>query len=170
MIEPDGDNWSQPPPGEAPSANLEGSSRVQWIWFETPDSHAEPRISIQAQQIASLPRTVASRVWLRSELSPDGSVRTTAWFRLEEHETAVSVTLPEGAEWISARAGQDPIPEVEKRPETSSYRLRFPSQVPPGSFVLILEYVEPSLDGRRNWSAPDFSTAPWFSNHSGKSA
>ncbi len=115
-LEPEGGGWSPPPPGEVPSASLEGSSPVQWIWSETPGQQTEARISIRAQQVAPLPGTVASRVWLRSDLESDGSIRTTAWYRLEEHETSVSVALPEGAEWIRAAPETTPFPRSRSVP------------------------------------------------------
>jgi hypothetical protein len=151
---PESDGWSQPQPGHSASPGLEESPPVQWVWTGTPGPDAQARIAIRAQQVAPLPSTVASRVWLRSDLASDGSVRTTASYRLDQHEDSVSVALPEGAQWIRARAGNDAIPEVEKRPESSSYRLRFPAQVPSGPIVLALEYIEPASSRSRAWSAP----------------
>lgn len=153
-LEPASDGWSQPPPGDSASTSLEGSPPVQWIWSEGPGPDAEARITVREQEAAPLPSTVASRVWLQSVLASDGSVRTTAWYRLDEHESSVSVALPEGAEWIQARAGDDAIPEVEKRSEPSAYRIRFPSGTASGPFVLTLEYVEPASNRSRTWSAP----------------
>ncbi len=107
-----------------------------------------------ALAVASLPRLVAPRLWLRTVEGPDGTLRGSAWYWVVDHESSLSVQLPEGAEWVRVRVGADAVPEIEKLSNPRSYRLRFPSRTPLGPILVVLEYLVPAGKVSADWGAP----------------
>ncbi|MBX6311817.1 MAG: hypothetical protein IRY99_02685, partial [Isosphaeraceae bacterium] len=120
-----------------------------------PGDEAGPAVVIAtASTSAALPSLLATQLWLRSVQGPEGTVRTMAGYRLEEHGPSLSVALPPGAGWVRARVGGQTLHEVDRLPEPSSYRLLIPADTPPGPVVVTLEYTLPATASARGWEAP----------------
>ncbi|HEV3122197.1 MAG TPA: hypothetical protein VGY53_09850, partial [Isosphaeraceae bacterium] len=93
-----------------------------------------------ARALVNLPAMVASRLWLRTILGPEGRLRTIAWYRLETHDRWLSVALPAGAQWVRALVGGNALTEVEQLSD-GGYRLHLPPGTQAGPVVVGLEYT-----------------------------
>ncbi len=132
----------------------DGGPPVRLSWTGPETGSGPPPIQATALALAPMPSLVASRLWLRTVQGPDGGVRVAAWYRVETHEGSLSVALPEGAEWVRARVGNDPIVERERLPREAGDRIRLPDN-PPGPVLVGLEYViAPEEVARHGWGAP----------------
>jgi hypothetical protein len=142
-----GRDWS-PLPEEEPSAGP--SIRLA----AAGSGVTSPAVVATALPPATLPRVVAPRLWLRTFLGADGELRATASYWIEAHESALSLALPAGAEWVGAWVDGEPAAEVARLPEPGGYRVAFPDGAPPGPLLLRLDYTIPARAVAAGWGAP----------------
>jgi len=96
----------------------------------------------KAHPILALPKVVASSLELLSAREADGSLRTSATYRVELHDGSLVLAIPAGAIWVKARVGTEAVVEVERAGGPSgTYRLNLPSDGGPVSVTL--EYLQP---------------------------
>lgn len=105
-----------------------------------------------AHAVASLPRLVASRLWLRTTRDADAALRTTAFYRLETHDGALVVSLPDGAEWVRAKIGTETLADVERMAHpVDAFRLKLPTDSA-DPVLVTLEYIQ--RGGGSAWGIP----------------
>ena len=125
-------------------------------WRLERTANTPARVVATAHAFAALPRLVASRLSLRSASDSDGGLRTTATYRLEEHEGSLVVSLPTGAEWVRARVGTEAVAEVERVAKPAEvYRIKLPADAG-GPLVVTLDYTQAaaSVAATGRWGAP----------------
>ena len=149
----DGVGWRTPAENQwVPTPGGGDPMPIRAVWVgDDPDG---PRLTANAPRPAALPETIASRLWLRTEQAPDGMVRASAWFRIDDHGGELGFALPEGG--ALDRAYLDgaivPVGDLQALERAGAYRLRLPSGTP-GRTLLGLSYrLGPSAPGR--WSPP----------------
>jgi head-tail adaptor len=154
-LAPQEGGWIRAAMDEGGVGPLDGGPPLRFTLVRSEPGAGPIRIVATARALVELPALVASKLWLRTTRGLDGELRNVAWFRLENHEGAVSLALPPGARLIRARVGSDPIAEVEQL-RGSGYRLRFPPGTPAGPVLLGLDYTVParSAGAQASWSAP----------------
>lgn len=138
-IEPPGGGWVEP----AVAGTL-GDSGFPAVWTRSYDPPTSPQVlKVAGARITELPGTFASRLWLLTTVAQDGSVRVSAWFKLDRHPGEVVLVLPRGAEWTRAQVESSLIDEVEKLDERGAYRLSFPPADRNGPVLLLAQYNIP---------------------------
>jgi hypothetical protein len=141
-------------PGWAKSAadasSADRSSGLLWVG---PETEAPPPLSVRALSIATLPPVLATRLWLRSVAGRDGSVTTSAFYRLEGGAAELHVILPARSVWLRGRVGEETIQEVERLARPDEYRLRLPSSML-GPLIVSFEYRVPPDSARAPWKPP----------------
>ncbi len=96
----------------------------------------------KAHPILALPKVVASSLELLSAREADGSLRTSATYRVVLHDGSLVVSIPSGATWVKARVGTEAVVEVERASGSpGTYRFNLPSDGGPVSVTL--EYLQP---------------------------
>ena len=119
--------WTQVGAGDAwATAKSTGLPRLQLIPSGNETARSPLILAATALALESLPRLIASRLWLRTVQGPDLELRSTAWYRLETHPATFSVRLPPGARWVSARVGGEPFGPYEALDRQNAFRFRFP--------------------------------------------
>ncbi len=124
-LEPEGPGWS-PVETDEPGPSSRSGPPVRLVRSGPGAGQGPAAVVATSHALVALPRLVASRLWLRTSQDAAGAVRVAAWYRVEEHEGMMAVCLPTGAEWDRVRVGDAVISELEKLPEPSCYRFRFP--------------------------------------------
>lgn len=119
-VRPLGQGWTS----TAPEGLNDGAGALGASW-EGARSSTPPTARLTAARPAPMPSTVASRLWLRSARKPDGSIQSTAWFRVENHQGAFTFTMPAEARLIRARLAAEAI-AVERLPEGGALLVRLP--------------------------------------------
>jgi hypothetical protein len=153
-LEPKGAGWSADGEHDAGAARAreEAPPRLVREGIGSPD---EPAVVLaSAPSLASLPGVVASRLWFRTVREADGSAKGSASFRLEVHAGELAFRLPDGAEPRLVHVGDSVAREVERLPEASCFRLRFPDSAPSGPVTVRIEYDLPAAAGASAWEAP----------------
>jgi hypothetical protein len=152
QLEPAARGWmraANPTPAEPSGLGEAGGFTL----IRTQGSAAPATLLATARALASLPALVASRLWLRSILGPEGRLRTIAWYRLEIHDRWLSIALPGGAQWVRAIVGGNPLSEME-RLSGGEYRLHLPPGTPAGPVVVGLEFTMPAAGAEALRLAP----------------
>ena len=148
-VEALGNGWSAAEPeGASPAAGLVVARDV---------ASADPgdlRLRLRPKTLAGLPGTVVPRLALRTVQAPDGGLRTTAWYWVESHEASLSVALPAGARLQQVRVAGEAFREVEERPGSRGYLLRFPARVGSSPTSVELEYAVPAEAAGGRWEPP----------------
>ncbi len=150
-LDGDGPGWSDPKDVGMPEVREPGHP-----WRIERAASGPARVFATAHAFASLPRLVASSLSLRTASDPDGGLRTTATYRLEARQGSLVLSLPEGAEWVRARAGAEAVAEVERVAESARmYRVKLPADVA-GPIEVTLDYTQPaaSIAATGRWGAP----------------
>ena len=102
----------------------------------------EAVVLAKAHAIAELPKLVAPRLLIRTTMDASAGLRTLATYRVESHDGAMIVSLPNGAVWERARVGAETVTDVETvAGSPQAYRIKLPSESP-GPLVVSLEYVQ----------------------------
>ena len=140
-------------PGWSP-ADDDGPAAPGRTWAGDASGSGRPALVATAPALAALPPLVASRLWLRTVVLPEGGQQTSAWYRVEVHPSSLAVALPEGASWVGARINGEAVPAVERLPKSGGYRVRFPAGIPAGPALVGLEYVVPPRSARGPLAPP----------------
>ena len=142
---PDENQWVSSPGGGDPMP-------IRAIWVG--DDPRGPRLSATAPKAAALPEAIASRLWLRTEQAPDGMVRASAWFRIDDHGQDLGFALPIGGELDRAYLDGAVVPVVDlvALDRDGRYRLRLPAGTPDRVLLGLSYRLGPMSPGR--WSPP----------------
>ncbi|RUL85846.1 hypothetical protein [Tautonia sociabilis] len=157
-LDPRGEGW-RPPAENQWVTNPDGGPPlpIRHVWVRPPsaDPDALPSFSATASTPAPLPETLASRLWIRSEQGPDGAVRTSCWFRFDDHSPTLGFQLPAAAELDRAYLDGQPLPpdDVDALDRPGAYLLHLPSDA--ARAVLVgLSYRVPRSSARSAWTPP----------------
>jgi len=147
-LDPAGPGWSAAPAGVA------GPAAPRRSWAGADAGADRPVVFARAPELAALPPLVASRLWLRTVVLPEGGQQTSAWYRVEVRPATLAVALPEGAAWVGARIDGEAVGAVERLAESGGFRLRFPAGTPAGPALVGLDYVVPPRSARGRLAPP----------------
>ena len=149
------EGWGRiPPPELNPSSDSGPNVRLAY----SSQSHlplGSLSFRLESSPVASLPNVVVSRLWLQSVQRPDEVVATSVRFWLESRDGSLLLTLPPGARWVRARIGGSDLDasRIDLLPE-NTYRLRFPSDTPPGPIAAAFDFEVPTASCVAGWPAP----------------
>lgn len=155
-ISPSADWKAQPEEtrGWTPAAPLpEDESTATALAADDPQSAQPPPLSLTPLAPLSLPPVVAARLWLRTEVTPDGRLRHSARYRVVHHSGNFKVTLPEGAEVERAGIGTSAFRDVPLAQDGGDLRIALPAEVPA---TVLLDYSTPMPSGRP-WPVPSLA-------------
>lgn len=151
-LDPVGDGWRE---SDRISGRDETGLAVCWVRVGKGEPTA---VAFRAgrRAAAQLPTVVISRMVVRTQILPEGSVRALVLCALDRHDGELQIELPRSARWVRARLGESAITEIEELDQPSLYRLRLGRADPSAKRVAALEYAIPEqhLDGR--WIGPRF--------------
>lgn len=157
-LEPEGEGWRQPAENQWVT-NPDGGSplpiRQVWVRPAGAAPESQPRLSASASSPASVPEALASRLWLRTEKGPDGAVRTSAWFRFDDHGPSLGFWIPSGAELDRVYLDGEPVPsdDLDALERPGAFLLHLPAET--GRGVLVgLSYRLPPDEASRRWQPP----------------
>ena len=136
--------------GPADGTTVPTGAGLEWVGPE--DGPPPAPAVVSAPAFAEMPSVVASRLWLRTTLDPDGSLQTTAWYRIEATGPTVTVRLPDGATWREARVGSDRV-EVERLADGATYRIPLAADTESGVAVG-LSYRVSAAAAASGWAPP----------------
>ena len=111
-------------------------------------------LTVTAMELAPLPRTVASRLLLRTFLGAGGESRTSARYWVESHDGSLSVVLPEGGELLRAKVGGEVVREVESLANANGLRIPFPESFSEISAFVELDYSIAAKYVASTWTPP----------------
>ncbi len=162
VVEAPGGSWAEGSDSTAPVGDEEGVALRLVIGDDLGSKPAmrSPVLAlrISASRMADLPRLVAPRLALRTIQGPDGELRTTAWYWVEQHESSLSFALPEGADLHQVRIGGEAVWKVQeiaqKLGRQGSLRIAFPARIGNGPALLELSYVVPASRASAAWAPP----------------
>lgn len=144
--------WTRLTSDAADALHLE-AAREWWTWSGDDATTAAPTIDARALDRVSLPQLVASRLWLDTIQSPDGALRTLAWYRVESHEGSFSASLPAGSVLVRAWVGNEASTSVERLSRSGGYRIALPA-VDTEPILVGLEFTARSAGKTAAWAAP----------------
>ncbi|QDV34194.1 hypothetical protein [Tautonia plasticadhaerens] len=154
----EGGGWSRPAENQWVT-NPDGGDPlpIRGVWVRPPGAPADarPSLSATASTPASLPEAIATRLWIRSEQGADGGVRTSAWFRFDDHGPTLGFRLPAAAELDRVYLDGQPVtPEdLDALAAPGSYQLHLPAES--ARVVLLgLSYRLPREPSRTAWAPP----------------
>ncbi|WP_152051715.1 hypothetical protein [Tautonia marina] len=157
-LRPEGEGWRRPaenqwvtnPDGGAPLP-------IRQVWVRPPGAASVvcPRFSATASAPAELPKSLASRLWLRSEQGADGEVRIAAWFRFDDHGPSLGFRLPYGAELDRVYLDGEPVPsdDLDALERPGMFLLHLPAETARGVLVGMSYRLPPEAAGSR-WQPP----------------
>ncbi len=99
-------------------------------------------LSVSARARAELPRIVASRLAIRTTETPEGDLRTIAWYWLDAYDSGLSFSLPTHAELIQVRVGGEVARGVDRLSGRGGYRVALPAR--PGPALVEIAYAVPA--------------------------
>lgn len=146
-LEPEGEGWSAVADDALSATDALPQARLER------SAGGPSAILARARATVMLPKAVASRLWLRTTLDPAGGLRTSATYRVEGHDGALSLAVPPGATWERARVGGEAVAEVEGMPGTAgAYRIKLPPSAS-GPVVVAIDYAQ-AASTSPSWSPP----------------
>lgn len=107
-----------------------------------------------ARALADLPEVVALRLFLRTELTPEGDLRTVARYLVEAGKSVLEIELPRGAVWSRAIVGGLPPPVVARVGSPSGFRVRWAPKPIPRPVDVQVEYTVPTQSAGSTWDPP----------------
>ena len=134
-----------------PGGEFEGSAeRLVRASSEAEAGTLDLRVSVRP--LAALPGLVVPRLGLRTVQTPEGDLRTSAWFGVETRQGSLSFSLPPGAELQRVRVGGEVIAQIEQLGPGGGYRVVLPSRPQDGTPLPVeLDYVVPAARARGAW-------------------
>ncbi|MGC8640970.1 MAG: hypothetical protein ACP5XB_13980, partial [Isosphaeraceae bacterium] len=140
-----GSAWVQT--DESPSRQT-GAARVYRL-VQPEAANAGFPLEVQLLERVALPPLVAPRALLRTDLGPENETRTHAWYWIETHPPQLSITLPEGAQWIRSRLDGRVTEQVDRDPVGTGFLLNLPAESQSKPLLVEIEYqVKGEQSGR----------------------
>jgi hypothetical protein len=112
------------------------------------------RLRATAHPLETLPRILATRLWLRTVQGLDYELQNTALYVVETHESDFSFALPPGAMLVRARVGDKVFSRVEALPKSAGYRLPFADRNRKGPVLVELDYTVAPSHATGSWTPP----------------
>lgn len=157
-LTPEGEGWRRPAENQWVT-NPDGGSPlpIRQVWVRPAGSAPEsrPRLSASAASPALVPEALASRLWLRTEKGTDGGVRTSAWFRFDDHGPSLGFRLPSGADLDRVYLDGEPVPsdDLDALDRPGAFLLHLPAESARG-VVVGLSYRFPQDASSSRWEPP----------------
>ncbi len=111
-----------------------------------------------ANSLYPLPRVVVSRLWVNMILTLDNELTGTAWYRVETHDSALSIELPRGGTCERGWVGGRPITSIERlsggATEPPRFRLAVPSNAATAPVLVGFDFRIPARSAGSSWRAP----------------
>ncbi|WP_169976076.1 hypothetical protein [Tautonia rosea] len=157
-LRPEGNGWRRPAENQwvtNPDGGAPLPIRQVWVRPSGAASTVRPRFTVTASAPAELPKSLASRLWLRSEQGADGGVRMVAWFRFDDHGPSLGFRLPYGAELDRVYLDGEPVPsdDLDALERPGMFLLHLPAETARGVLVG-MSYRLPREAAGSRWQPP----------------
>lgn len=157
-LRPEGEGWRRPSENQwvtNPDGGAPLPIRQVWVRPAGAASAVRPRFLATAAAPAELPKSLASRLWLRSEQGSDGEVRIAAWFRFDDHGPSLGFRLPYGAELDRVYLDGEPVPsdDLDALERPGMFLLHLPAETARGVLVG-MSYRLPQEEAGSRWQPP----------------
>jgi hypothetical protein len=159
-LKADGSSWTRSAGDESNPATTtdDGAPPIRLALLGATVDPASATINAAANPLYPLPKVVVSRLWINTILSNDNELIGTAWYRVETHESSLSIELPRGGTCERGWVGGRQLTSIERLPGGASdpprFRLSVPSNAATTPLLVGFDFRVPAQSAAIPWRAP----------------